>query len=125
MADGVSPAVLSARTRKICGSVPRVTTMRFPFNSLTLLIDLKRLVHTIHATRMDAGILIATALTGLAFGLDQAILIGVALSILLFVPRAAKLKATELVVDGGDVVRGRYPADPPNAGLRRRSDARL
>ncbi len=81
------------------------------------LIDLKRLVYTIQATRMDACILIATTLTGLAFGLDQAILIGVALSILLFVPRAAKLKATELVVDAGDVVRGRHPADPPNAGF--------
>lgn len=53
----------------------------------------------------------------MAFGLDQAILIGVALSILLFVPRAAKLKATELVVDTGDVVRGRHPAEPPNRGF--------
>ena len=81
------------------------------------LIDIKRLIYTLRATRMDAGVLIATALAALAFGLDQAILIGVASSILLFVPRAAKLKATELVVDAKEVVRGRLPADPPNAGF--------
>lgn len=81
------------------------------------LIDVKRLVYTIHATRMDARVLIATAITAVAFGLDQAILVGVALSILLFVPRAAKLKATELVVDTEDVVRGRLPSDPPNVGF--------
>jgi len=55
--------------------------------------------------------------SALAFGLDLAILIGVALSILLFVPRAAKLKVTELVVDADDVVRDKLPADRPNDGF--------
>jgi SulP family sulfate permease len=39
---------------------------------------------------------------------------GVALSILLFVPRAAKLKAKELVVTPERVVRERVPGDPVN-----------
>jgi SulP family sulfate permease len=81
------------------------------------LIDVKRLAYTLRATRMDAGVVVITAFSALAFGLDQAILIGVALSILLFVPRAAKLKAVELVVDDGDVVREKLPSDPPNNGF--------
>jgi SulP family sulfate permease len=54
-----------------------------------------------------------TAFSALALGLDQAILIGVALSILLFVPRAAKLRASELVVDDDNVVREKVAGDPP------------
>ncbi|MDR3516675.1 MAG: SulP family inorganic anion transporter [Azospirillaceae bacterium] len=80
------------------------------------LIDPERIVYTLRASRMDAGVVIVTALSAVAFGLDQAILIGVALSILLFVPRAAKLKSTELVVDAHDVVREKAPDDKPAAG---------
>ena len=76
------------------------------------LIDVKRLAYTIRASRPDAIIVIATAISGLAFGLDQAILIGVGLSIALFMPRAAKLKATELVVDETNVVRARRAGEP-------------
>jgi SulP family sulfate permease len=80
------------------------------------LIDFKRLAYTFRASRMDALVVIVTALSALAFGLDLGILIGVALSILLFVPRAAKLKVTELVVDPDNVVREMLPADRPNLG---------
>ena len=53
-----------------------------------------------------------TAVTGLAIGLDTAILAGVALSIILFVPRAAKLRASELIVDDDGVVREKLSQDP-------------
>jgi SulP family sulfate permease len=76
------------------------------------LIDPKRLVFTIRASRNDAGVLAATVLAGLAFGLDTAILVGAALSILLFVPRAARLKFAELVVSADGAVRERKPSDP-------------
>lgn len=81
------------------------------------LIDLKRVAYTIRASRMDANVALVTAASALAFGLDQAILIGVALSILLFVPRAAKLKTTELVVDQHEVVRERMPSDTGSASF--------
>jgi SulP family sulfate permease len=97
--------------------VPKPALAALLLLTATRLIDLKRVAYTIRASRMDAGTLGVTALAALAFGLDQAILIGVALSILLFVPRAAKLKATELVVDENDVVREKLPADPTNAGF--------
>ena len=57
------------------------------------LIDIKRLSYAIKASRYDAGLVLLTAFTGVLIDLDTAVLLGVALSILLFVPRAAKLKA--------------------------------
>ncbi|WP_268967159.1 SulP family inorganic anion transporter, partial [Mycobacteroides abscessus] len=54
------------------------------------LVDFHRLVYAIKASRYDAGLVIITALVGVAVNLDTAVLVGVVLSILLFVPRAAK-----------------------------------
>ncbi|OBA72182.1 sulfate transporter [Mycobacterium sp. 1554424.7] len=79
------------------------------------LVDFKRLIYTLKASRYDAGLVIVTAFTGVAIDLDKSVLLGVILSILLFVPRAAKLKAKELIVTPERVVRERIPgesADP-------------
>ncbi|MDT5078294.1 MAG: sulfate permease, SulP family, partial [Mycobacterium sp.] len=76
------------------------------------LVDFKRLIATVKASRYDAGLVIVTALTGVLIDLDKAVLLGIALSILLFVPRAAKLKAVELVVTAEGVVRERLADDP-------------
>jgi sulfate permease, SulP family len=81
------------------------------------LIDYKRLRYTIRASRYDAGLVIITALTGVLVDLDTAVLLGVGLSILLFVPRAAKLKARELVVAPERVVRERMPGDPADPSI--------
>ncbi|MDR3659511.1 MAG: SulP family inorganic anion transporter [Mycobacterium sp.] len=75
------------------------------------LVDFRRLIYTVRASRYDAGLVIVTAITGVAIDLDKAVLLGVALSILLFVPRAAKLKTAELVVTDEGVVRERLPGD--------------
>jgi len=58
-------------------------------------------------------LLAATALAALVIGVEFAILIGVAVSILLFVPRAAKLRVAELVVSDERIVRERLPNDAP------------
>jgi len=77
------------------------------------LIDPERLRYIIRGSRYDAVLLIATALAAVFVNIEFAILIGVALSVLWYVPRAAKLKATELVVSAERVVRERLPTDPP------------
>lgn len=97
--------------------VPKPALAALLLLTASRLIDFKRLAYTLRASRMDAGVVVVTWLSAVAFGLDLAILIGVALSILLFVPRAAKLKVTELVVDADDVVRERLPSDPPDPGF--------
>jgi sulfate permease, SulP family len=81
------------------------------------LVDFKRLFYTLKASRYDAGLVIVTAFTGVAIDLDKAVLLGVILSILLFVPRAAKLKASELIVAPERVVRERVPGDPVDPSI--------
>ncbi|MCW2660865.1 MAG: putative sulfate transporter [Mycobacterium sp.] len=81
------------------------------------LVDFKRLIYTLKASRYDAGLVIVTAFTGVAIDLDKSVLLGVVLSILLFVPRAAKLKAEELIVTPERVVRERIPGDPPDPSI--------
>ncbi len=97
--------------------VPKPALAALLLLTATRLIEPKRIVYTIRASALDAGVLAITAITALAIGLDEAILIGVALSILLFVPRAAQLKASELVIDDEGVVRERLPDDPPCSSL--------
>ncbi|WP_240648437.1 SulP family inorganic anion transporter [Pararobbsia silviterrae] len=75
------------------------------------LVDLERLRYTVRASKYDAGLVVTTALAALLIGVEFSILIGVALSIILFVPRAAKLKASELVVTDEGVVREKQHDD--------------
>ena len=55
-------------------------------------------------------LVIATALSAVLIGVEFSILIGVGLSILMFVPRAARLKAAELTIGADRVIR-RPPAE--------------
>lgn len=77
------------------------------------LIDLKRLRYTFRASNFDAVLVLVTIFTALFVGIEYSILTGVALSILMFVPRAAQLKAAELVVSNEGIVRERLISDPP------------
>lgn len=81
------------------------------------LVDFRRLWVTLKASRYDAGLVLVTALTGVLVDLDKAVLLGIALSILLFVPRAAKLTAAELTVTPERVVRERVPGDVSDASI--------
>jgi SulP family sulfate permease len=76
------------------------------------LIDIRRIGRAVRASRYDAGLVLATALSAVFIGVEFAILIGVVLSILMFVPRAARLKATELAVSPERVIRDRHADDP-------------
>jgi sulfate permease, SulP family len=97
--------------------VPKPALAALLLLTATRLIEPKRIVYAIRASTLDAVVLAITAVSALALGLDEAILIGVAISILIFVPRAAKLKAGELVVDDEGVVREKLSDDPPCTSL--------
>ena len=77
------------------------------------LVDWGRLGYAIRASNYDAGLVLITAFSAVFVSVEFSILIGVALSVLLFVPRAARLRASKLVVSPERVVRERAPADPP------------
>lgn len=76
------------------------------------LIDWRRLGYALRASRFNAGLVLVTALSAIFIGVEFSILIGVGLSILLFVSRAARLKGTELMVDEGHVIRAQPPSGP-------------
>ncbi len=92
--------------------MPRAALAGLLLITAARLIDYRRLFYTLKASRYDGGLVIVTALTGVLVDLDTAVLLGVASSILLFVPRAAKLKARELVVAPDRVVREKVAGDP-------------
>jgi SulP family sulfate permease len=81
------------------------------------LIDIERLRYIARASRYDAVLLVATGLAALVIGVEFAVLVGVAVSILLFVPRAAKLRVSELVVSDERIVRERLPTDQPCSAI--------
>jgi sulfate permease, SulP family len=76
------------------------------------LVDRSRLFYCLRATRYDAVIALSTALAAMFISVELSILIGVCVSFLLFVPRAARLQVTEMVVGPERVVRERQPNDP-------------
>ena len=93
--------------------VPKPALAALLLLTATRLIDLPRLGYTIRASRQDATVLTITVVAGIGFGLDASILVGAALSLVLYVSRAAKLRLTELVVDRNGVIREKVAADPP------------
>jgi sulfate permease, SulP family len=97
--------------------MPRAALAGLLLITAARLIDVRRLRYAIRASRYDAGLVLITAFTGVLVDLDTAVLLGVALSILLFVPRAAKLKARELVVAPERVVREKVPGDPGDPSI--------
>ena len=75
------------------------------------LIDLPRLMFALRTSRYDAILVLATACTAVFFSVEYSILVGTALSFIMYVPRAARLHATELTVGADRVVRDRQPGD--------------
>ncbi len=69
------------------------------------MIDYRGLLYHLRATRFDAVIVIATALSAVLISVEFCVLIGVVLSFLMYVPRAAKLYVSELTVGENRVVR--------------------
>ena len=76
------------------------------------LVDRQRVAHAVRASRFDALLVLATAASAVFIGVEFSILIGVGLSILMFVPPRRRLKASELTIDADRVIRDRQPDDP-------------
>jgi sulfate permease, SulP family len=91
--------------------IPKSALAGLLFITAARLIDWKRLAYTLRASRFDATLVAVTGLTAVLVSVDYSILIGVALSIVLFVTRAAKPSMRELIVTPERVVRERQPED--------------
>jgi SulP family sulfate permease len=119
--SGVFAAVIVALVVLALGPltayIPKAALAGLLMVAAARLIDPQRLRYIVRGSRYDAVLLAATALAAVFIDIEFAILIGVGLSVAFYVPRAGKLKATELVVSAERVVRERLPSDPPSDGV--------
>jgi SulP family sulfate permease len=76
------------------------------------LVDWEQLVFHLRATRFDAGVVIATALAAVLISVEFCIIIGVFLSFVLYMPRAAQLRLVEFKPTTSGAFRERQPGDP-------------
>ncbi len=77
------------------------------------LVDRQQLLFHLRTTRYDAGIVLATALAAVAVSVEFCILIGVFLSFVMFVPRAARVDLSELIVTPENILKERTNGDVP------------
>jgi SulP family sulfate permease len=92
--------------------VPRAALAGLLVITAYRLIEWRRLARAVRASRYDAALVLTTGLAAVFGSVELAILIGVAASLVLFVPRAAHLVPRELVVGPDRVVRRARPGDP-------------
>jgi SulP family sulfate permease len=97
--------------------VPKAALAGLLMITASRLVDWKRLRSALRASGYDAALVLLTAFAAVFVSVEFSILIGVGVSILLFIPRAARLRGTDLVVSEERVVRDRLPADPPCTGM--------
>lgn len=82
------------------------------------MIDPKALAYHFKATRFDALIVSATALAAIVISVEFCILLGVLLSFLFYVPKAARIHVSQLIVTSQNSVRERWESDPVCTLLR-------
>lgn len=93
--------------------IPRAALAGILIVSAWRMVDYKRLMYYIRATRFDAGIVVATAFSAVAISVEFCVMIGTFLSFVFYVPRAAIMHLTELTVTPERVIREKMQEDPP------------
>jgi sulfate permease, SulP family len=97
--------------------IPKSVLAGLLFITAARLIDWRRLFYAVRATRFDAALILLTGLTALFISVEDSILVGVVASIVLFVPRAARLVIRELIVTPERVLRVRLAGEPRDPSL--------
>jgi SulP family sulfate permease len=87
--------------------IPRASLAGLLMLAAFRMVDREQLVFHLRATRFDAGVVIATAVAAVAISVEFCILVGVFLSFVLYVPRAAQVRMIQLVRTTDQRVRPR------------------
>lgn len=93
--------------------IPRAALAGVLLLAATRMIDIAGIRYHFRATKFDAVIVTATALSAVLVSIEFCILVGTLLSFLIYVPKAAKVTMEELVVGPSGIIRERYPEDVP------------
>jgi SulP family sulfate permease len=97
----------------LAGYIPTAALAGILLVTAAGLVDWPRLRFAVRTSRYDAILVLATAFTAVFLSVEFSILVGTMLSFIMYVPRAARLKVTELTVGADRVVRDRQPSDEP------------
>ena len=97
--------------------IPKSVLAGLLFITAARLVDWRRLLYALRATRFDAALILLTGITALFISVEDSILVGVVASIVMFVPRAARLVIRELIVTPERVLRVRMPGEPRDPAL--------
>jgi SulP family sulfate permease len=92
--------------------IPRAALAGLLMLAAFRMVDLKQLHFHMRATRFDALIVLATALAAVLVSVEFCILIGVFLSFVLYIPRAAQVQLAEWTLDPAGHLREREAGDP-------------
>ncbi|HEX5472518.1 MAG TPA: SulP family inorganic anion transporter [Lacipirellulaceae bacterium] len=82
------------------------------------LVDRHQLAYYLKTTRFDAWIVAITAISAVVISVEFCVLIGVFMSFVLYVPQAARVRMTELIMTPERVVRERHESDVPCKRIR-------
>ncbi|MFO0914272.1 MAG: SulP family inorganic anion transporter [Pirellulales bacterium] len=98
--------------------IPRAALAGILIFSALRMVDQHQLTYHLRATRFDALIVLSTALSAVLVSVEFCILIGVLMSFMFYVPRAARTEMSVLTLAPGNVVRPRLADDPLCSRLR-------
>jgi sulfate permease, SulP family len=93
--------------------IPRASLAGLLMLASFRMVDFRRLGFHLRATRFDAGIVLATALAAILISIEFCIVIGVFLSFVLYVPKAAHVHLTQLVQTPDNRLREKAASDIP------------
>jgi SulP family sulfate permease len=98
--------------------IPRSALAGILIRSAWRLVDRKQAAYFLRSTRGDACIVAVTALSAVVVSVEFCVLIGVLMSFILYIPKAARVHLTELTLSPQRVVRERLADDPPCGRIR-------
>jgi len=93
--------------------IPRCSLAGLLMLAAFRMVDFRQLVFHLRATKFDAGVVLVTALAALVVSVEFCIVVGVFLSFVLFVSRAAHVRMTHLTFTSEKRIREKLPGDPP------------
>ena len=98
--------------------IPKAALAGVLMVTATRMVDMAGIRYHFRATRFDAVIVVATALSAVLVSVEFCILVGTILSFLMYVPRAARVEMNELVIAESHRIRERTDLDAGCSKLR-------
>jgi sulfate permease, SulP family len=91
--------------------IPRASLAGLLMLAAYRLVDRQQLVFHFRATKFDAGIVLVTALSAVVISVEFCVVIGVFLSFVLYVPRAAQIRMTQFTHTAEKRIHEQLPGD--------------